>query len=326
VLVEVRRGDVVESRHHVRVAVVGVDGGLVRAWGDADAPVLPRSSVKPVQALPLLTTGAAERFGLDDRHLALACASHRGEPAHVTLVRQWLEQIGLDESALECGVQDGRASALHHNCSGQHTSFLATAVHLGEDPLGYVEPDHPVQQRARHALARVLGIDDLGEPLVDGCGIPVFAVPLRALATSLVRLGIGGSDDPDHAAAGRRLVAAMRGRPWWLDGSAQVVTDLVIESAGRAVTKYGAEGVEVAAWPDAGLGLALKAHDGARRAVEVALAGVLATLAAERPEVPGSGRILSWGRRMADRPVVNGSGRVVGSVRAVVPLSRGGGG
>ncbi len=320
VLAEVRRGSLVESGHRGSVAVVDSFGRVRCEVGDRDRVVVPRSSVKPVQALPLVASGAVERFGLGDRHLALACSSHRGEPAHVAALAEWLARLGLDESALECGVQDGRPSALHHNCSGKHVGFLTTAVHAGEDPRGYIDVDHPVQRRVRDALTDVFGDRLTPEPVVDGCGIPLYGLPLADLASSLIRLISGSGLDDRIASGGRRLVGAMRSEPWWVAGTGSSVTDLSVETGGALVAKSGAEGVFVVAWPEAGLGVAVKIDDGARRAADVVTAGILARLSEPLvDDVPSAGRVRDWATRASSQPLSNAAGRIVGAISATIP-------
>jgi L-asparaginase II len=280
-VVELVRHPYVESTHVVHVAVVDADGTLVRAWGDADRPTAPRSAVKPMQALPLVESGAADAFGLTEVHLALACASHTGEPAHVEAVEDWLAQIGCTVDDLGCGVQEGRsATTSANNCSGKHAGFLTLARHLGVEPDGYTRPDHPVQRLVTDALATTT--DTMLDPSlagIDGCGIPVFAIPLRSLALAAARFGAPDRHwGPERATAARRLAAAMVAEPWYVAGTGQLTTDLLGEAAGAVVAKDGAEGVQLAALPALGLGVALKAEDGARRASEVALGHVLAEL------------------------------------------------
>jgi L-asparaginase II len=170
-LVEVLRGTRVESRHRGAVAVVDADGKTVFVLGDVTVPVFPRSAVKALQALALVETGAADKFGFGDEELALACSSHNGEPGHVVRVERMLAKAGLDVAALACGThwpvseaaatalaRTGEASALHNNCSGKHAGFLCDACVMGVDHIGYWKPDHPVQQRVRETLADVTGV------------------------------------------------------------------------------------------------------------------------------------------------------------------------
>src|SRR5262245_24886869 len=214
VLVEVLRGALVESRHAGAVAVVDADGGTVLALGDAAQPVYPRSAVKPIQALPLVESGAAEKYGFGDQELALACASHGGEPAHVEVASRMLARAGLDVSALECGVQwpshvessralaraGAIATALHNNCSGKHAGFICFACVAGLDHHGYVGLRHGVQREVRAALESLTGValseDRCG---IDGCSIPTFAIPLQALAHGFARFGTGRGLAPERA-------------------------------------------------------------------------------------------------------------------------------
>lgn len=328
VLVEVVRGDMVESVHRGAVAVADASGGLVFAAGDAARPTYPRSAVKPLQALPLLETGAAARWHLDDRHIALACASHGGEPEHVALVDEWLRRIGLSDADLECGAHwpshadSARALAaagrqprpLHNNCSGKHAGFLSTARHLGEPTSGYIGVDHPVQRRVAAALGEMTGSEMAAAPWgVDGCGIPTFALPLAALAAGMARLGDPRGLGPTRAAAADRIRRAMAAHPHLVAGTGRCCT-AVMAAAAQVLVKAGAEGVYAAALPERGLGLALKIEDGAGRAAEVALLAVLARLGAVAPE-----RMEALAAR-AHPPLLNVAGRRVGSLRPAGPL------
>lgn len=322
VLVEVTRGSMVESVHRGAAAVVSSRGVLEAAWGDIDSPVYLRSALKPVQALPLIDSGAAGRFGLGAAEVALACASHGGEPVHVNAVREWLARIGLDESALECGAHaPGHAAsadalvragiepgAVHNNCSGKHAGYLTTAVHLGEPVSGYTNPGHPVQQRVSAAIASLSGTRHADLPRgVDGCGVPVLGLPLRSAALAMARLADPRSLAPPRAQAASRVIAAMRERPEMVAGSGQFATAVMRLAPGVAV-KNGAEGVYAAVLPGPGLGIALKIDDGARRAAEVAMAALLCRLGALPAEHPG---LRAW----LEPPVWNNRGETVGVVR-----------
>ncbi|MEK9725939.1 MAG: asparaginase, partial [Rhodospirillaceae bacterium] len=205
--VEVTRGDLLESRHACLVVIADSSGAIVDSWGEAGREIYPRSAIKPLQALPLLETGAAEAFGLSDAEVALACASHMGEPMHRDAVRAWLGRVGLGVDDLECGPHaptDEAAAAeiirrgvepdrSFNNCSGKHSGFLTTARHLGEPTAGYLGIDHPVQLRLRHVLEDLGGADLSGTARgIDGCGIPVYGMPLAALARAAARMA-----DPD---------------------------------------------------------------------------------------------------------------------------------
>ncbi len=325
VLVEVSRGDMVESHHRGAAAVVSADGRLAAAWGDVERPVYARSAIKPLQALPLIETGAAEHFRLGDAEIALACASHGGEAAHIERVAAWLERIGLDVEHLECGphlpfdesaaatlLRSGRrASALHNNCSGKHAGFLTTAVHLGEQNRGYIRPEHPVQRRLRQLLEELSGVDLAHAPTgVDGCGMPVIAMSLRATATAMARLAAPDVLSAARAAAARRIVAAMTAAPFMVAGSGHFCTRVMAQAGAAVVVKTGAEGVFTAALPRQGVGVALKIEDGAGRAATVAIGAILRHLGALTET---DCRALS---EVLEPPVLNRAGEPVGRMRA----------
>jgi L-asparaginase II len=291
-IAEVIRGGFVESRHEGAFAIVGPGGAVVRSGGDIERPIYPRSAIKAIQCLPVIDSGAAERFGFSDAEIALACASHGGEPAHVETARAMLAKLSLDEGALECGahwpsesnaarelVRRGEPPGpLHNNCSGKHAGMLAVSLALGVPHQGYVDPAHPVQQRIAATLAALTGSDLAGVPCgIDGCSVPTWALPLHALARAFQRFASGETLPPARAAAARRIVMAVRAHPFMVAGSKRFCTDLM-SAVPRAFVKTGAEGVFCAAVPHAGLGLALKCRDGASRAAEAATAGLLAGL------------------------------------------------
>jgi L-asparaginase II len=291
--VELWRGPHVESRHVVHAVVTDVEGDVVRSWGDPDRLTHPRSAVKPLQALPLVESGAADAFDLGSVELALACASHNGQDGHVAAVDAWLERIGCTVEDLECGVEqahrdlDATATAARNNCSGKHAGFLTVARHLGVDPAGYIRPDHPVQELVRAALAETtrtgLEPDEAG---IDGCGIPVHPMPLHAIATAAAGFGTPAEWPQERAAAAGRLAAAMVAQPWYVAGTGRLCTDLLAAAGGEVLVKVGAEGVQLASLPHLGVGIALKAEDGSRPASEVALGHVLAEVeGADRGDV-----------------------------------------
>ncbi len=314
VIAEVLRGELVESRHRGAYCVADAGGRVVEAHGNVDVAVFARSALKPLQALPLIETGAADRFELTDKEIALACASHAGEAVHVELVRAWLARIGLGVGDLECGPHaplDPDAAAamvragesprpIHNNCSGKHAGFLATALHMGEPTEGYVRSDHPVQVRVAKAIAKLCGIEARAAPKgVDGCGVPVLGMGLRALAGGMARLAAGKGE------AERRVIAAMAAYPVLIGGNFRFDTRVMIAAKGSCVVKVGAEGVHAAALPGAGLGIAVKVDDGAKRASETVMATLLARYG------------IDAARAFAEQPVLNAAGLEVGLVRAV---------
>lgn len=315
--IEVVRGPVVESRHQVSAVVVDVTGRVVESFGDAGTVTPPRSAIKPVQALAVVESGAADAFGFSDIELAMACASHRGEPAHRAVVVRALARLGLGPSDLECGpalpvderaardwLASGRDRAsVAHMCSGKHVGFLALARHRAVGTVGYLSPDHPVQREVLGVVSDVcrIPIGDLG---VDGCGAPVMAMPLRHLAWGMASMVDPGAA---HRAAAARLRRAMAAQPWFVAGTGGLDTVVGTALGDRGFVKTGAEGVYGAALADAGVGVALKVADGAARAAEVALMHVLVRLGA----VADDGELASRLRP----PVRNAAGEVVGEVR-----------
>lgn len=293
VLVEVLRGAIVESGHRGAVAVFDADGKPFLEIGDTTRPVFPRSAVKAIQALPLVESGTADAYGFGDRELALACASHSGEPAHVELARAMLTKAGLDETALECGAhwpsshdaeialaRTGRVpNPLHNNCSGKHSGFLCTCVHTGIDHHGYVKAGHAQQEMVRDAMQAVTGASHGAEDwATDGCSIPTYAVPLRSFALGFARMATGRGFAPERAKAAKRLLSACMAEPFLVAGTGKADVALMQAAPGRIFVKTGAEGVYCAAVPELGLGIALKCDDGAGRAAEAMIATVLAKL------------------------------------------------
>ncbi|RAP41689.1 L-asparaginase [Rhodovulum viride] len=310
-MVELLRGGMVESCHRGHAAICDASG-LVAAWGDPEALILPRSSCKMVQALPLVESGAADAAGLGSEHLALACASHQGAPLHVGKVAAWLDGLGLDEADLLCGVQPTRdrderdrmiragehACQLHNNCSGKHAGFLTLSRHLHAGP-DYVDPAHPVQRAVRAAFEEVTGRASPGFG-IDGCSAPNFATTVAGLARAMAIFAAARPDAGDaRARAAGRLSEAMRRHPDLVAGEGRACTELMRAMEGRVAVKTGAEGVFVAFLPGRGLGVALKIEDGATRAAEAAIAGLLVHLGALDPAHPAArkrmvGPILNW--------------------------------
>ncbi|WP_157015040.1 asparaginase [Mesorhizobium xinjiangense] len=331
VLVEVLRGDIVESRHRGAVAVIDAEGSVVAALGDIERPVLPRSAVKAIQALPLVESGAADAFGFGDKELALACASHSGEPEHATLAAAMLARAGLGGEALECGshwplgetatLELARAgktpTPLHNNCSGKHAGFICACCHMELDHRGYVEAAHPYQMMIRDAMEVVTGAPHGAENhAIDGCSIPTYSVPLRALAQGFARMATGHGFGPVRASAAHRLFGACMAEPFYVAGSDRADTKIMQAGGGRVFVKTGAEGVYCAALPALGLGIALKCDDGATRASEVMVAKVLADLI-RRSQPDLSSRLDG----LTHAAVVSRKGVNVGSIRVTKSLA-----
>jgi L-asparaginase II len=329
-VVEATRGERIESVHRGAGAVVDAAGRIVMTFGDAEQAVYPRSAVKALQALPLVESGAADRLGLSEKEVALACASHSGGDDHVATARAMLATAGRDEQVLECGVhwplgeaearalaRSGRTpNALHNNCSGKHAGFICLACAIGVEPKGYVAPDHAVQREVTAAIAAATGAR-LSEDMrgVDGCAIPTYALPLIALARGFARLGTGEGLSPARQKAAARIRSSVAAHPLTVAGKGRFDTEVMTLLGPRAFTKSGAEGVFCAALPEAGLGLAVKADDGAGRAGQVMIAALIRrfggfddeTAASLEPFV--SPRLLNW------------NGAEVGRLRSTGPLA-----
>lgn len=316
------RGDFVESSHSVSVAVCSPDGHLRASSGNLGRVTVLRSAAKPFQALPLVTDGAADQFGVSDEELALACASHNSDRSQVAIVAAWLERIGCTEAELACGphpplsrdlairgpdtpkADPAPRSPLSSNCSGKHTGMLTLAMHHDWERQGYNERGHPVQDRILESLSEFVEFPAgwIGQA-VDGCAAVTFALPLTNAATGFARL-VAWSDD-----APRRVVRAMTARPDLVAGHGRLCTDLMRAFPGKVLAKVGAEGVYCAALIDEELGVALKVENGDWRACNVALLAVLEQLGLDLDSAPQLDRY----RRL---PVKNTRRKQVGVMEA----------
>jgi len=328
-----------ESFHRGAYAIVDAAGAVVAARGDIERPVYPRSAIKILQALPLVESGAADRFGLTPAELALACASHDGEPAHVQTAASMLSKAGLDERVLECGAHwpyneaaklalaaaQGVPGALHNNCSGKHAGFVCLGCVMAGDRDrrgflgGYVEPEHPLMREVSAAVESATGCDLTNAPrATDGCSIPTFGIPLTQLALAFARVATGHGLTPGRAAAARRLRAAVAAAPFMVGGSGRFDSRVMALFGERVFCKVGAEGMYCAALPEAGWGLALKMDDGNNaRACEVAAAALFEALGVARNEAERA--LLA---DLSDVTLRNWRGREVGRLAAAPDLRR----
>ncbi len=319
VLAEVTRGTMVESRHRAAVAVVDAGGQVVLSAGDIERPVYARSAIKSLQAIPFIESGAADAFGVSDPEIALACASHKGEPRHVETVLAWLERIGCSLKDLRCGAhppydaaaahaliaRGAEPSAAHNNCSGKHAGFLTLARHLNAPTGGYIRYEHAVQQRVLGVLESMAGLDLGDAPRgVDGCGIPVIGISLGNLALAMARLADPYDQPEARQAACARIRGAMAAEPFMVSGTAGFATRVMAKTQGSALIKGGAQGFYCGALPELGLGIALKVDDGAGRAAEVVMAGLLARFGIGEAE-----------HELRDQPLRNHAGTEVGELR-----------
>ncbi len=326
VLAEVWRGEFLECVHRGTAVVVTTSGEVVEAWGDPNRVILPRSSCKIIQALPLVESGAADAAKLTAEQLAFACASHRGASVHTGLAARWLAEIGLAESDLRCGVHEpGDPEArhalrlagkvpdqTHNNCSGKHCGFLTANRHLGGGPE-YIDPEHPLQKAVRLATEEVTG-ETVSGFAIDGCSAPNFAVSLKGLATAMARFATPETSFTGARATGaRRLRDAMAAHPVLVAGEGRACTSLIRACGGRAVVKPGAEAVFVAMLPSKGLGIALKSDDGKSRGSEAAIAALLARHGALERTDPAY-------TTLADAPILNCRGYAHGHLRAAEAL------
>lgn len=284
--------------HRGAAAIIDHDGRLIRRWGDIDCAFYPHSALKLLWALPLLETGAAERFGLTAAEIVLSASSHLGEQRPVELVRLWLGRCGIPLEALRCGPQRpfsneaafelrlaGLApSVLHNNNSGKHAGFLTTALHLGEPHEGYLDPEHPVQRRLCAVVEELTGMSSVQVPgATERCGMPSYRSSLRALAFAMARFGAPARLPQIRADSVRKLVSAICAETELLVGPGRLSSVVCASTKGRVIVKGGIEGVFAGALMGRGIGFALKIDDGAQRAADMSLAALLASLG-ELPE------------------------------------------
>lgn len=338
-LAEVTRGPITESRHRGHVVAADGKGQVVAFLGTPDTVTYLRSSAKPFQAIPLVASGAADHFGFTEKEIALACASHSGEPIHTELALSMLRKIGLEPNALKCGTHDpfsaevtrrlreqGEApNVLQNNCSGKHAGMLALALYLGAPTATYDTADNPVQLAIQETIAKFSGlaIDDLVVG-IDGCGVPVFGLSVGAMALMYARI-VAPSAEFDVATRQtcRRIVKAMTDYPELIGGTTdRLDTEMMRAAKGRLISKVGAEGVYTvgvlpcADWPS-GLGLALKIEDGddyrARPTVVIEALRQLGVLDRESLDAVA---------RFARFPIKNRRDEIVGEVRPAFALQR----
>lgn len=319
--VAVTRGDTVESYHRVHAAVVNSCDRVIGSAGDAELVTYWRSCAKPFQVMPLVECGGFDAFGWGDEELALACASHGGEPEHVAIVESMLAKLGLEEGDLACGPHEPlsprgarivresgiRIKRTHNNCSGKHTAMLALAKQNGWPINGYERADHPVQQTMLNQVALWTGLNPSQiDVAIDGCGAAVFGLSLGRMARAYARLGSAAQRGEEVPA---RITSAMARYPFLIGGTDRLDSIVLEETRGQVITKVGAEGVHSAVILGSGIGLAIKVEDGNPRAQQPALIRLLQELDALPDPLPP---------RLEDllrRPVKNSRGEIVGEIR-----------
>lgn len=324
-LVEVTRNNMVESHHFGAAVICDYKGNIIDSWGNVEQIIFPRSAIKPLLAINLIKSGANDSFNLSDKEITMSCASHMGEVIHQKTISDWLKRLGLNENQLACGAalpeQESRAHQLlsmgekkckiHHNCSGKHTGFLTTALHLGLPFENYHHIDHPLQKSALDTLAELAQINLPNHTVgIDGCGFPAPTMPLVNLAKAMAGFANPALLRDDLSKAIKRIHRAVKNEPFCLSGTATLVSDLNHITSGRILAKTGAEGVMVASIPEEGLGIALKISDGNPRASSVALLAILQYL-----------NLLNLEEKQCLQPyfnpdLLNSRGEIIGSIRA----------
>jgi L-asparaginase II len=327
-VVEAWRGDVVESVHYGVAAIANADGEILYGWGDPTVATYPRSALKPVQAVALVETGACRAFELEARHIALACASHLGEPMHTDLVRQWLERLGLSEEALACGpdypmnVEAAHAliraghdkSRVYHNCSGKHCGFLTVTRHMGWDVEGYGDPRHPAQQRYLETLSDLLGRDAGSLAFgVDHCTLPSAVMSVGDMATVMARFAAARASSLSRRESIRVIHEAARAHPRYMSGAGEPNESLIRATGGRVIMKTGAEGYLTAFVPDQGIGIALKIADGGARARMTAFLSLLRE--ASLLDADAGAQLAA----LSEETIVDSRGEPVGRIRPCRP-------
>ena len=321
VLVEVTRGEMVESRHRGAVAIVKSDGQTAFAVGDTERLVYPRSAIKPLQAVYLLESGAADAFELTEVEIALACASHNGEAGHVDAVRSWLTRLGFREQALECGTHAPRRKEdnawlvkhdlvpgpVHNNCSGKHCGHLAVSKYKDLPIENYNQNNHPIQKELINLIENLSNfkIKNIG---IDGCTLPNPLIPLKKFALAAAKI-VDYKSLNEASDIAKRIFDSCVKFPEITGGSKSVNCALTKLSKGKAFFKNGAEGVFVAIIPEQKSALAVKITDGAARAAEVAIAGLISEL-----KIIDEDQI----EKFKKRPVKNSTEQVIGYMNCLI--------
>lgn len=331
VAAQVTRGGIAESWHRADVAVVRENGQLLAAWDNPDRVSFLRSAAKPFQATAALTVGVARRFGLEEREIAIMCASHSAAAMHLAAVRSLLAKLELSEQALQCGVHapgDPETARdlcqkrqppepIHNNCSGKHAGMLAAALCLGADLDSYLALEHPVQQCNLQAISALTHVPQEKMVLgIDGCGVPTFAVPLQGAAWAFAHLAHPEGAPEPYRSALSTVSAAMRAQPALVSSAGEFTDRLMEAAAGAVVAKGGAEGLFCLGVVGAGIGVAVRVQDGSHRPIPPLVLAVLEQLALAPPTMLEK---LTPFRRP---PVTNARGETVGEIIPTLTLQR----
>jgi L-asparaginase II len=319
-LIEVWRGDLLESIHQGHAVVCDEAGQITQAWGDPETVIYSRSSCKMIQALPLVESGAADAYGLTAKQLALSCASHNASTIHVDAVTAWIKDLGLSEADFRCGpqvpgdvdVRDALIRAnespcrIHNNCSGKHSGFLTLTKHMQAGP-NYTSIDHPVQTACKAAFEETTQ-ETSPTYGIDGCSAPNFAGTVHGLARSMAFFASAHTRSDVRSSAAARLTQAMTAFPEMVAGETRACTRLMRAMDGKVAVKTGAEGVFIAIIPELRMGVALKIADGATRASEAAIAAILVKLGVLNADHPTAKALMAPDIR-------NWDGLVTGHIR-----------
>jgi len=329
-LVRVTRGEVTECIHYGHVAVVRDNGELLASVGTPDMVTYMRSAAKPIQAMAVLESGAADQFGFSDSEIAVMCASHYGEPIHLETVLTILARIGCTPDDLQCGAatslnptyamkmaREGvEPAALFNDCSGKHAGILALCTRMDWPLETYLEPEHPAQKTILETLARMACLPPASIAIgIDGCSVPVFALPLSSMARAYARLASPDSLEERDRQAAERIVRAMTTYPEMIAGTGGFCTALLSVAGHHLVGKLGAEGIYCIGLREKNLGIALKISDGAFRAVWPAAVACLDQLGVLSEE---ESQALQSFRTMANR---NDVGKAIGTIEPIFKLA-----
>lgn len=323
-LVDVTRGPIIESSHGGVFAVVDEKGKTIMSGGNIDQVTYFRSAAKPMQAVPIIESGAVERFSLNQQDLAIFTASHSGEDEHRETVYTLLNKIGLNLSYLKCGThlplhrstakllqEKGlKPDVLHCSCSGKHSAMLTLAQQKGWNIEGYYNIDHPVQQKILETVSQISGVDKADVVIgIDGCGVPVFGIPVYNMALAYARFVKPTDLDLLRQQACNKLSNAMVSYPQLVAGTGRFCNELMKITKGKIVAKDGNEGVFCLGIPAKGWGMAVKIEDGHVRALAPAVIGILEQLDVLTPEEI---QALSKHR---NTPIKNFRQEVIGEIR-----------
>lgn len=324
-IARIKRNGHIESEHFGQVVLCHADGRIEHAFGDPDIATFMRSSAKPFQAITVLQTGAADKFGWTEEEIALVCASHHAEPDHLAGVRSILAKAGLTEDDLQCGphppihvpsrdalIKAGQSpTRIHNNCSGKHAGMLSACVAAGWDTKTYLQTDHPLQQMNAKNVARFAGVEGEKIPTgTDGCGVPTFYLPIREMAVMYAQLASEAKNLEDLHQSSARVSHALRAYPRMVSGTDQFTAVFGKHVGFRAFSKGGAEGVIGVGIPELSMGLAIKSSDGSSRALAIVVCRVLAELLPD----------LNWDaiRAAVNPPIKNTLGESVGTIEAAI--------